>query len=155
MFLLASSGRNTAVPLARSQSEADFSRTKRYEERGKETGMSLRPPQRLRLHDREVATDVLEYEILQEKASTLGRLTEAFARALAAFQAFEYPAADNGLEAASGAQREALLRAAGDALFEFVIQREACGLRNTDAVLRELRVPASVRLRMGVTRPKP
>jgi hypothetical protein len=32
------------------------------------------------------------------------------------------------------------------------VQREACGLRNTEAVLRDYKVPAAVRLRMGVVR---
>ena len=39
------------------------------------------------------------------------------------------------------ARRERLLDRAGEALWCFVVQREAFGLRNTEAVLRELQVP--------------
>jgi hypothetical protein len=92
--------------------------------------------------------DFLQHEIMQEKASTLGRLTQAFEKALAAFLAFEGSAqSDTGADE----ERERLLDEAGEALWSFVVQREACGLRNTEAVLREYRVPAAIRLRMGVT----
>jgi len=80
--------------------------------------------------------DPLEHEVLQEKASTLGRLTQNFERALAAHRA------DPG--------DRALLAAAGEALWYFVIQRELCGLRNTEMALRDYQVPPAVRLRMGV-----
>jgi hypothetical protein len=82
--------------------------------------------------------DPIEYEVLQEMASTLGRLTQAFEKALAAYKV---DPADEGL-----------LDAAGTALWHFVIQRELCGLRNTEAVLRDYQVPAAIRLRMGVAR---
>src|SRR5688500_12421767 len=97
------------------------------------------------------ATDVLEYEVLQEKASTLGRLTQAFETALAAFVEFDAAIGDKA-HAEAAARRQVLLDAAGQALWHFVIQRELCGFRNTEAVLREHRVPAIVRLRMGVSR---
>ena len=42
--------------------------------------------------------------------------------------------------------------AVGKALWYLVVQREACGLRNTEAMLTEYRVPPAVRLRMGVAR---
>jgi hypothetical protein len=42
--------------------------------------------------------------------------------------------------------------AAGEALWYFVVQREVLGLRDSDAVMRELRVPREVRLRMGLNR---
>jgi hypothetical protein len=100
--------------------------------------MSVRAPKSLNAQPAAGSVDVLEYEVIQEKASTLGRLTQNFEKALAALSA----APDD----------EALLDAAGEALWFFVIQRELCGLRNTDTVLRDYRVPAAVRLRMGVAR---
>ena len=36
------------------------------------------------------------------------------------------------------------------ALWEFIVQREACGLRDMRAVLRDYRVPAEVAAQMGV-----
>ena len=94
--------------------------------------------------------DAIQLEVMQEKASTLGRLTETFETALGALLAFQAEEGERG--AGSGARREALVDAAADALWHFVVQREACGLRNTEAVLREYRVPAVVRLRMGIVR---
>ncbi len=112
--------------------------------------MSFRPPRSLGPRPQIAAPDVLEYEVMQEKASTLGRVTEAFETSLGALRAFEAEAGPAAEVDAS--RREALLDAAADAMWEFVVQREACGLRNTEAVLREYRVPAVLRLRMGVSR---
>jgi hypothetical protein len=39
---------------------------------------------------------------------------------------------------------------AGDALWCFMVQREACGLRDPRPVLRDYRVPAEVQNRMGI-----
>ena len=100
--------------------------------------MSVRAPQSFRPGPAWGSVDVLEHEVLQEKASTLGRLTRSFEEALAALGA--------------APEDEALLDAAGEALWYFVIQRELCGLRNTETVLREYRVPPAVRLRMGAAR---
>ena len=100
--------------------------------------MSLRAPRSLAPRRASGSIDVLEYEVLQEKASTLGRVTQTFEKALADHKATP--------------ENAALLDAAGEALWYFVIQRELCGLRNTEMVLREYQVPAAVRLRMGVVR---
>ncbi len=112
--------------------------------------MSVQPPRILAPRAAPSALDVLEYEMRQEKAAALGRLTRNFEAALAALAALDAAAADAGH--ARPARREALLDAAGQALFDFVVQREACGLRNTEAVLRHYNVPTAVRLRMGVVR---
>jgi hypothetical protein len=109
--------------------------------------MTLRPPSGFSSRSPASAVDVLHHEIMQEKASTLGRLTQAFEKALANFVEFEAGAAST---ADASAQRERLLDEAGEALWWFVVQREACGLRNTEMVLREYKVPAAIRLRMGV-----
>ena len=98
--------------------------------------MSLRAPRTLDPGRASGSIEVLEYEVLQEKASTLGRVTQTFEKALAAHKA--------------APQDSGLLDAAGEALWYFVIQRELCGLRNTETVLRDYQVPPAVRLRMGV-----
>jgi len=95
----------------------------------------------------------LQDEMMQERAAALGRVTRAFEEALAAFMRFEAEASADGTP--WNARRERLLDRAGEALWCFVVQREAFGLRNTEAVLRELRVPMAVRLRMGVARSQP
>lgn len=109
--------------------------------------MVFRPPRSLGVRPADVALDALQQEIAQEKASTLGRLTREFETALAALLEFDA----TSLPQAEG-RRQERLDAAAEALFWFVVQREACGLRNTEAVLREYKVPAALRLRMGVVR---
>jgi hypothetical protein len=90
----------------------------------------------------------LDLEIMQERAASLGRTMRALEEALAALREFDSAA---GIKSKTPSH-ERLQEEAGEALWRFVVQREACGLRNTEAVLRELSVPASVRLRMGVSR---
>ncbi len=115
--------------------------------------MSFRSPGTIGLRPIAGPIDALQFEVLQEKASTLGRVTQAFEAALTALRDFD---AGSEAEAHAGApddrRRETFVDVAAEALWYFVIQREACGLRNTEAVLREYRVPAAVRLRMGATR---
>jgi hypothetical protein len=93
---------------------------------------------------RPTGLDVFEYEMVQEKAYALSRMGRRAGEALDALKAFDAaPAGDP--EA-----RAELVRAAGEALWYYVIQREVCGFRDTEALLRELGVPKEVRLRMGV-----
>lgn len=113
--------------------------------------MSFKPPRSLGPPAAAAALDALQDEVMQEKAATLGRLTHAFESALAVLREAETGATE-GSGAPASRQREALVDAAAEALWNFVVQREACGLRNTEAVLREYCVPAGVRLRMGVSR---
>jgi hypothetical protein len=99
-----------------------------------------------------VRGNVLEYEIVQEQAAALGRLGGALETALtslAAFDAAEGPPVDDALSSWKGSRTQ-LLEAAGYALWCFIVQREACGLRDQGAVIREYRVPAEVRNRMGL-----
>ena len=94
----------------------------------------------------------LDYEIAREKASALGRLGRRLEAALAALVAFDAQADDEA--AASPAmrrkQRDALVAAAGEVLWSFIVQREACGLRDSARAMRDYGVPAEVRLRMGI-----
>ena len=52
-------------------------------------------------------------------------------------------------EGASRTRRLRLVQDASDALWCFIVQREACGLRDQRLILREYRVPAEVQNRMG------
>jgi hypothetical protein len=85
----------------------------------------------------------LDYEIAQEQAAALGRMGRALEQALAALAAFD-PTGPS-----SKAARSALLQQASDALWLFIVQREASGLRNTRQVIRDYGVPAEVEARMG------
>lgn len=98
---------------------------------------------------------VLGYEIIQEQASALGRLGRGLEAALAELQAFDaaHPRADATAPQATHDERQArraLVSAAGQALWMFVVQREACGLHDSRNVMRAYKVPAEVQERMGM-----
>lgn len=94
----------------------------------------------------------LDYEIAHEKASTLGRLGRRLEAALAALAGFDARSEDQAfaMPAARRQRRAELVAAAGEVLWCFIVQREACGLRDTARAMRDYGVPAEVRLRMGV-----
>ena len=98
--------------------------------------------------------DVLQYELVQEKISSVARMGRRLEEALEALRRFD-AARPEGAESAAedAAARERLLARAGEALWYFVVQREACGLRDADAVVRQMGVPREVRLRMGPAAP--
>ncbi len=94
--------------------------------------------------------DVLAYEIVQEQAAALGRLGRGLEAALSELRAFD---AAHPPPQASSEQRRArrtLVDTAGHALWMFVVQREACGLRDSRSLMRDYAVPADVQERMGV-----
>jgi hypothetical protein len=105
--------------------------------------MTLRPPRGSSTPAHVVA---LDYEIAQEQASALGRLGRALEAALAALSAHkaEHPSGDS--------ERARLVQDASDALWCFMVQREACGLRDPRPVIRDYRIPAEVYARMGIFR---
>jgi len=90
----------------------------------------------------------LDYEIAQEKASTLGRLGRTLEAALAALREFDAEAREASPD--TRRERRALVDSAGHALWLFVVQREALGLRDARQLMRDYRVPAEVQARMGV-----
>jgi hypothetical protein len=87
--------------------------------------------------------NVLDYEIAQQKAQTLGNLGSQVEQALAKLRAFD--------ARAEGPERSALLDQAADRAWAFMIQRELCGLRHWDAVVKEYGIPREVLNRMGRT----
>jgi hypothetical protein len=112
--------------------------------------MTVRPPRMYPNKERESA---LGYEIAQEQAAALGRLGRALEAALATLSEHDglQSLSDAGLErTGADAVRRRLLQEASDALWCFVVQREACGLRDQRAIMRDYRVPIDVQNRMGV-----
>ena len=79
----------------------------------------------------ETALDVLGHEILAEKAASLGRAGQRVEEALARLRAHEDDAE----------LRPALLKEAAEAVHAYFIQRELCGLRKHDAVIRDYDIP--------------
>ena len=101
--------------------------------------MTLRPPLPSS-SSRGTGAAALDYEIAQEQVSALGRAGRALEAALAALAACTE----------NGDARAELVGEAGYALWCYMVQREAIGLRDPRPVLRDYRVPAEVQNRMGV-----
>jgi Family of unknown function (DUF6665) len=114
--------------------------------------MTIRPPRALAPKITNIWTanpaGALDYEIAQEKASTLGRLGRALEAALETLKAFDAHAIEPTAE--TRRERKALVADAGHALWLFVVQREALGLRDTRQVMRDYAVPPEVQGRMGM-----
>jgi hypothetical protein len=88
--------------------------------------------------------EVLEYEIREEQAATIGRLARELRTALDALAALDR----------HDPKRARLVDAAAYALWNFVVQRECSGFRGTEHVLKDYAVPAEVRAKMGAARPR-
>jgi hypothetical protein len=86
----------------------------------------------------------VQAEIAQEKAAALGRIATRLRDALARLAELDATPGDP-----APAERQRLVAAAGEALWYYVVQREACGIRDVESVLRDYRVPRDVYLRMG------
>jgi hypothetical protein len=90
--------------------------------------------------------DRLDREFAQERASALGRLGRAFEAALAALALFDQGRSEMIEHRET---RAALVAQASVALWEFIVQRESCGLRDMRQVLRDYAVPEEVTARFG------
>ena len=113
--------------------------------------MAVRPPQSLASSlTREARWNVLEYEILQQKAETLGTLGRRVEQALAALRAFEAEVEKVDRDA----RRSALLDEAAERVWAFMIQRGLYGLRYWEAVVRDYGIPREVLNRVGQCRPR-
>src|SRR5262252_4878795 len=99
--------------------------------------------------------DILEYEIRQEQAGTIGRLARELRDALDALDTFDRRASSRKTAADRREPRRArLVDAAAYALWNFVVQRECSGFRWTKEVLKDYAVPVEVRAKMGAIRPR-
>ena len=99
----------------------------------------LRPP-----------VDILHYEIVQEQASALGRMGRALEQALARLREFD---AAHAPSETTQPDRRRLVMEAGQALWMFVVQREATGLRDSRHIMRTYNVPGEVQMCMGMAPP--
>lgn len=111
--------------------------------------MSVRPPRALAPKSQTTAfEEALNHEIRGEMAGTHGRLMRTLQKRLQALASHDEQAGPDRTP-----DRDALVAAAGEAVWHIVVQRELMGLRRTNAFLDEYAVPREVRLRMGM-RPK-
>jgi hypothetical protein len=93
--------------------------------------------------------DVLDYEIVQEQAAALGRMGRALEAALAKLREFDAANPRAGAPTSAQQARRTLVREAGHALWMFIVQREACGLRDGRTIMRDYNVPGEVQQRMA------
>jgi aryl-alcohol dehydrogenase-like predicted oxidoreductase len=113
--------------------------------------MAVRIPQSLSAGlQPETGWSVLDYELREQKAHTLGALSGQVEQALAALRAFDTEAHEPDREH----RRHTLLDDAADRVWAFMIQRELCGLRNWDAVVKDYSIPREVLNRVGQVRGK-
>lgn len=106
--------------------------------------MTLRPPISYSENaSGKSALNVFEYEMMAERADSLGR---AGLKAEAALAALKDAGDDN---------REALMDEAAVQVYALFIQREICGLRNGRDVIARYGIPGAVIARLGVTRRAP
>lgn len=102
----------------------------------------LRPP-----------VDILHYEIVQEQASALGRMGRTLEQSLARLHEFDATYADAEMPDSMQPARRKLVLEAGQALWMFVVQREASGLRDSRHIMRTYNVPGEVQRCMGLAPP--
>ena len=101
--------------------------------------MSLRLPQNLSTRlSVETGEQILGRQLLAEQAYSLGQAGRKVEMALAALAA--HP---------GGEGRAAVLKAAADAVWGFLVQREVMGLRDRNAVIAHYNVPREVLARLG------
>lgn len=110
--------------------------------------MTVRPPQALApSFTKETGLNILEYELMSERADALGRHGLKVEKALALL----------GERLAAGCgetEREDLLNDAADKVWAFFIQREMCGLRSQKDAVRRYNIPPEVIARLGIVRRK-
>jgi len=99
--------------------------------------------------------DVLDYEIVQEQAAALGRMGRALEVALAKLREFDAVHPRAGAPVSTQKARHVLVMEAGHALWMFVVQREACGLRDSRLLMRDYNVPVEVQQLMGAVQKRP
>ena len=90
-----------------------------------------------------------EHELAEQKAGALGRCARLRERALERFRS--HAAAEGRAEA--DAKRERLLWDLAERVEAFVVQREACGLRDARHALKFYDVPREAIARVGARRP--
>jgi hypothetical protein len=95
--------------------------------------------------------DVLQHELAEEKAGALGRSGRRLEQAIEQFRDHERNAARG--EFAPDTRRERLLWDLAERVEAFIVQREACGLRDSRHLLKFYGVPREAIARVGARRP--
>jgi hypothetical protein len=90
--------------------------------------------------------DTFEHEVAEEKAEALGRTGKLLEHAVARLR-------DHDRARGEEANRERLLWELAERVEAFVVQREACGLRDSRYVIEFYSVPGEAMARVGAKRP--
>lgn len=107
--------------------------------------MTVRPPRNFNSSQmNETGLGILEYEMLSERASTLGHHGMKVEAALAALQEGE-------AKGKEGVEHERLVDIAAQAVWAMFIHREICGLRNGRDVIQRYGIPNKVLARLGAS----
>ena len=104
--------------------------------------MSIRPPKNISAFPAlgKTGHSGLEYEMLAEQAAGLGHAEKLFLKALQELDAIKPGQNDT----------EEIYQRVANALYAYIIQREAVGHRKHDDVYELYKVPGQVRARIGV-----
>jgi hypothetical protein len=93
--------------------------------------------------------DAIQLEVAEERAGALGRAGRRLEHALHDLRNYETSSA-----AYAPAKRERLLWELAERVQAFVVQREACGLRDSRHVLKHFDIPREALARVGARRPQ-
>lgn len=105
--------------------------------------MIVRPPRSLNpSNSTETGLGILEYELMSERFSALGRQGLKVEEALGALR-------DGEAKGKVGADQEDLVDAAAEAVWALFVHREICGLRNGRDVIQRYGIPGKVLARLG------
>ena len=89
----------------------------------------------------DAAFNVLEADLMAEKASSLGHHGRLVETSLAALRAFD--------KAGDPDERLKLVKKAAREVWAYFVQREACGLRDQKQIIKDLGIPGEVLVRLG------
>ena len=107
-------------------------------------------PDRLALNRRsDAAFNVLEADMLAEKASSLGHHGRLVEHAMAALRSFDATPGGDAEE------RARLVRKAAREVWAFLVQRELCGLRDQKQIIKDYGIPGEVVVRLGAIEKPP
>ncbi|MGZ9718712.1 DUF6665 family protein [Rhizobium miluonense] len=107
--------------------------------------MTVRPPRNFNPSlVTEAGLGILEYEMMSERASTLGHHGLKVEAAIAALR-------DGEVKGRQGVEHERLVDIAAEAVWAMFIHREICGLRNSRDVIQRYDIPNKVLARLGAS----
>ena len=94
------------------------------------------------IRNSDLAFNVLEADLIAEKASSLGHHGRKVETAMAALRAFDAATGDPD-------ERARLVRRAAHEVWAFLVQREICGLRDQKQIIKDYGIPGEVLVRLG------